>query len=456
MSHARLSPSNKRWPYCPGSPREEAKYPDIPGEAAIDGTGSHLLLELCLENNAAAIQYDQQIIGANHPENPTGWLVDVERAKRVQMCLDYIARRVSELREQFPGAQITVESESKSDPGSAFGRDDWKGTCDVTISCRNGHTGHAYFLEVVDFKDGRGWVHVVDDTQLLSYLFGKMRPHISNGTQSFDTGRIGDCRMTIVQPKTNPVVRYQCSTNPEDNFSVESVVAKASDLAKAAAATDDPDAPLIPGKHCQWCNANPKRGGHCGAATEESIKVVKSMSNQNVNPGGENSLFEYVAKVVADPASLTSEQLSELISAKEALLAAFEKAETEATTRIETGGSVPGYEMRPGRMTRKWTDDEEAVVKKLKAKRLKQDDYYPKKLATPAQILANSNLTDVQKKKIEAEMIKEVPGKLKLTKVAHAEAATPADDPKSPENLFMGVNDTPATEQVDTPTVSFM
>ena len=75
--HARLGPSNHRWPHCPGSIREEANYPDVSGEAAIDGTGSHLLLEMCLDNNVLAIQYDQQIIGANSPEHTGGWLVGI-------------------------------------------------------------------------------------------------------------------------------------------------------------------------------------------------------------------------------------------------------------------------------------------------------------------------------------------------------------------------------------------
>lgn len=51
MSHARLGPSNHRWPHCPGSIKEEAKYPDTTSPAAHDGTGSHLLLELCITQN---------------------------------------------------------------------------------------------------------------------------------------------------------------------------------------------------------------------------------------------------------------------------------------------------------------------------------------------------------------------------------------------------------------------
>ena len=44
-THSKLSPSARsRWGACPGSVREEAKYPKQPsGAAAIDGTHSHTL-----------------------------------------------------------------------------------------------------------------------------------------------------------------------------------------------------------------------------------------------------------------------------------------------------------------------------------------------------------------------------------------------------------------------------
>ena len=63
MSHARLSPSAAhRWSKCPGSVQEEAKYPDVSGDAAVDGTGSHLLLELCILNDKKAVDFEGQII----------------------------------------------------------------------------------------------------------------------------------------------------------------------------------------------------------------------------------------------------------------------------------------------------------------------------------------------------------------------------------------------------------
>ena len=181
------------------------------------------------------------------------------------------------------------------------------------------------------------------------------------------------------------------------------------------------------------------------AATDKSLQVVKTMSNTEVASVDNLPAFEYIGKVVADPKSLTSEQLSELISAKEALMTVFDRAEAEAQERIESGQSVPGYAMRPGRGSNVWNEDEETIVKKLKAKRLKLDEIYPKKLASPAQILKNPNLSDVQKKKIESELVTHKAGKDKLTKVAHDSVAQSSTNMlQSAEQMFGDVQ--PATE----------
>lgn len=433
--HARLSPSNLRWPVCPGSVREEAKYPDIPGEAAIDGTGSHLLLEMCMKNNVLAIQYDQQIIGANHPDHPSGWLVGVERANRVQMCLDYIARRVDELKTNHPGCTVTVESETKSNPGALYLRDDWWGTVDITIICRN-FSGGVLFIEAIDYKDGRVFVHVVDNTQLLSYLGGKVTSYFDRSLITLTT----NCRMTIVQPKTNPVVRYQCSTQLASNFSIQYLMEKLNKLHDAAELTDDPNAPLVSGKHCQWCKHNPKRSGSCVTAVDNSLQtVVNHMNNTELVTIGNMHAFEYISKVVADPKSLTSEQLSELFSAKDALMTAFDRCGVEIQERIEAGQHVSGYEMSPGKSSRIWNESEKEIVKKLKSRRLKLDDIYPKKLVSVAALLKCDKLTDAQKKKVEDELVSTTAGNMILKKVAHSVAQTTTNNVQSSEQMFAEV-----------------
>jgi len=464
--HARLGPSNKRWPKCAGSVREEERYPDIAGEAAIDGTGSHLLLELCLQNNVQAIQYDQQIIGVNHPDNMNGWMVDVARTKRVQMALNYVQRRVNELKEMFPGCNVLVESESKSDPGGAFGRKDWWGTCDITITARNPmNPSEVYFIEVADYKDGRGYVSEKDNSQNDSYLFGKMRQHVASGPElvrPFTPANFG-VRTTIIQPKTNPVIRYRCSTRQDDNISSLTIIQAAEVLAMAAHATDDLNATLTPGKHCQWCKANPKRGGHCTAESNKSLQVVESMSN-DIAAGGNQDLFETISQVMADPKSLSEDKLSELASAEDGIMAVFDKVKTEIKDRIAQGITVPGYAMAPGRGSNVWNESEEVIVKKLKARRLKNIDIFPPKLISPAAVMKLEQLTDEQKQRIEKDLISFKGGKLALKKVAHdhvdeklvAQSSTSDVQSESAKMMFADVPKIEASiDNDDTAVVSF-
>lgn len=410
-AHARLSPSNLRWPKCPGSVREEAAYPDIAGEAAIDGTGTHLLLELCLTGDVTPDYYEGRVIGANHEEKPSGWMVEKDRMERVQMCLNYIARRTKELRDQFPECTITVESESKSDPGAIYGRADWYGTCDVTIAAHVGQ--QLVFLETVDYKDGRGWVHAENNTQLISYLGGKLiKEHRTDAHHPVPLDL--PTRMTVVQPKTNPPVRYS------DQLA-QDVYDACAELNEAAAATDEPDAPLIPGKHCQWCKHKP----NCTAAAEQSLEVINTMT-EDTTPQEGAGLFEIMRQVIADMVNAPSEQLAELLDAKPGIDDLFAQVQQEVESRLEHGEAVPGYEMKPGRSSRKWTLSDEEMVEVLKSRRLKNAEIFPPKLASPAQIMKLSSLSDIQKKRLEEEFIETQEGALKLTRVAGQAETDPA------------------------------
>lgn len=409
MAHARLGPSNHRWPHCPGSVRVEAQYPDIAGAAAIDGTGSHLLLELCLRNNCRAEAYDGHIIGANHEENPSGWMVAPDRIERVQMCLDYISRRVAELKLAYPGTGCTVEvlAESESYPGHRFGRDDWWGTVDITIVVKD-HNGLLMFIEVCDYKDGRGWVHSENNSQLLGYMCGKLH-------KGANPKRPIPVRMSIVQPKTNRAVRYQDANSVE----LDSQFIALND---AASRTDDPDAPLVAGKHCQWCKHKP----NCEAEASQSIGVL-IMTTNNISPSNGNSLFELVNEMLGDITAVPADKLIRLADAREGIVAVFDKVEAEIQRRIESGDSVEGYAMLPGNGSNRWSAEEEEIVKMLKARRLKNEDIYPKKLISPAQVLKLGTLTKEQKEKIQKQYIIYVPSnKMMLTKVRRQREA---DDP---------------------------
>lgn len=429
-AHARLGPSNHRWPYCPGSVREEAAYPDIPGEAAIDGTGSHLLLELCLINGVRAEQYVGQIIGANHPEKLNGWMVYEDRATRVQMCLDYVSTRVKALQEKYPGHRVTVSSETRADPGSLYGRDDWWGTCDITLTVL-GEEQSCLAMEVIDYKDGRGWVDAQDNTQLISYLGGRLAFFLTHGTVG------DDLQMSICQPKTNPVIRSQTIT-------LEGLRVRLDEMAAAAALTDDPDAPLIPdnkgGKgYCTWCKHKP----NCTARVSQSLEIINTMDITPTTPGG--GLLEQLAALVTQVKDLPNEKLADLADAEPGIMALFDQVRAEAQARIDAGQEVPGFAMKPGNGRNVWAFDEEEVVKKLRAKKLTADDIYPKKLASPAQILKNPKLTERQRKAVQEELVTYLAGDMKLARVERIKRpdakamfaeATATTEPATPVSFF--------------------
>jgi hypothetical protein len=408
--HARLGPSDKTWPHCPAAPSAQEPYENIPGKAAVDGTGSHLLLELCLNHNVRAVAYLGEIIGAGHHDNPNGWMVHEDRVERVQTCLDYVENRVKKLRGDYPGSTVKVEAESKSNPGEFFGRDDWWGTCDITIVVLNAH-GKCLFIEVIDYKDGRGFVPAKGNTQLISYLGGKVHPYID---EKLEIRIAYPCQMTIVQPKTTPPVR-------SDVIEHEDLFTELKKLAAAANATDQENPPFVPdnkgGKgHCRWC----LHRENCTAMNERDIQELQIMTSSDNLPaeidGGD--LFTLANQLISDPEKMDSETLTRLADMEPGVTSIFQKAREEIEKRVRRKDDIDGWEIGFGQSSRVWNESEETVAKKLKSQRLKKDQIYPAKLISPAQYLKLDCLKPEQKKRIEEELITVKAGKEVLKRVA--------------------------------------
>lgn len=429
MKHARLSPSNIRWVKCSGSVREEAGYEDTASAAALDGTGSHLLLELCLQNKCEAIAFDREVIGLDHPENPLGWFISLDRIERVQKCLDYIQERTKFLKETYKESSVSVLSESSSNPGIMFDRDDWYGTCDITIICSNEKNNTIDFLEVIDFKDGRMWVDAKNNSQLLAYLVGKIE-ELTKTNRGYNISKITNCRLTIVQPKTHTPIRYQCSTRGD--ISPKSVIKSAESLNASAIKTDDPNAPLTPGKHCQWCKASPKRGGHCQTANGmllETIMYLKNaplvlsdgMDREKKNGIKENpeNIKSFLEHVLLDPTRLSSSDLSMILDTKESFDLVFQRCKSEITKRIQGGEAVNGYKMAAGRACRTWNVSDKEIKELLQNRKLTNDDIQTTttKIHSPSMVLKCKKLSLIQRQSIEKNYVSTIAGKDVLKKV---------------------------------------
>jgi hypothetical protein len=342
------------------------------------------LLELCIDCESADHMLDQTI-GEGHEDRQQGWWVKKDRIDRVNAALSYIQRRKREL----DGALIFAESQS--DAGQWFGRDDWYGTCDVTI--RGSDT-----LEVMDYKDGRMFVKAEDNSQLISYAVGKLGEYVMQGATipNIDNCPIQNVRMTIVQPKTTPMVRYV-------DMPIADVWEAGKRLAVAAKATDDPNAPLVPSDDCKWC----KHGNHCNAKFEKGAVAMT----------GQQSLIEAIKSGQIAPGNMSSEQLAAFKDIEKVVTDLFKAVDKEMFSRIsEDENSIPGYEIGEGRRSKKWAEDDEIVAKKLRGMRLKKDEVMIPTLISPAQAIKHPDLTERQLANVE-KMIEMKPGPKKVVKV---------------------------------------
>lgn len=386
-THARLSPSSRhRWGVCPGSIREESKYPEEPsGPAAIDGTHSHTLLEWSINNKLAD---PESMIGQTLTDHEGSFVVDAERAERVRVAVDYLLLRTIQL-------GITVDqliSEEKVDPYQLTGRHDLTGTVDCHIVTDN-------FIEVIDYKDGMAVVEAENNPQMLQYLVGILSKQRGMLIATVDV------RLTIIQPKLRAKGLSGISTWDFNTAAFQSEVIK---LMQQAKATDEPDAPLVPGdEQCKYCRAK-----GCSARASKALEA-SGITFENLT----------VAKQAADknPNEMTDEQIKELLEAAPLIRQVLEHAEAEALRRFQAGQSISGLKVVRGRGSQSWAFEEAEMAEKLKKMGLPKDTIWKTSLISPAQAKKATwtkrdgtqvQLTERQLKLLNGEYIKKSEGKL--------------------------------------------
>jgi len=392
--HAKLSPSKRsRWALCPGSIREEAKYPDTgSGPAAADGTHSHTLLEYCIQNDRFIDPMTQ--VGAKFEDHEGDFVVDAGRAERVKVAVDYINER--SMNGLFP-----VISETRVDPKFLLGRDDLSGTVDVQII--GGDT-----LELIDYKDGMGIVTAEGNMQLEQYAYGVLAGYKLpvNGDYPIST-----VRMTIIQPKLalkgmKPITSHEVS--------VRDLLSNMGTIIAQAAATDRPDAPLVPGEsQCKFCRAK----GSCAALAGNVMKEVGIMFQPVVT----QTLDVAQQSADKDPSTMDDAQIRQIMEAAPLMRQLLEGVEKEALRRLESGQTIPGLKLVNGRGSRAWALPEAEMAEKLVKMGIPKTAIYETKLVTPAKAEnltwekrdgTKVALTDRQLQRMEQEYVTKLAGKL--------------------------------------------
>lgn len=381
-THAQLSPSKAhRWTVCPGSIREEAKYPDTSGPAAVDGTHSHTLLEKSIMDDRDPMTY----VGETLSDHEGEFVVDKDRANRVANAYAHIKHRAAELDAD------AIIAETRVNPALLLDRNDCSGTVDVQIRAGT-------HIDIIDYKDGMGVVDVKDNKQLELYALGVLAENLGN---------IQTIRMTIIQPKL--AMRGMKAITSYDMLAVD-LLARVDQYKAAAAATDKSDAPLVPGdSQCKFCKAK----GSCGALASnvmEAIGMFKSID---------------IAQQAADknPNELSDDQIREIVESAPLVRQLLEAVEAEALRRFEAGVTIPGLKAVYGRGTRAWALPEEEMADKLTKMGIPKSSIFETKLITPAKAEKltwekkdgeKKQLSDRQLKTLETEYIKKSQGKLTI------------------------------------------
>ena len=336
-AHAQLSPSSAvRWMTCPGSVRMCEGIPDTSSDASLEGTMMHTVSSHCLTRGTDAAGY----VGVTDPE--TGLILQAEQAQAVQTYVDTVRGIV-----KATGGELLVEQ--RLSIWHMTSEEDAHGTADAVILTTDE-------LIVIDAKFGRGVaVDAEENPQLMMYAAAAYVEH----ELAYDFKRV---RMMIVQPRLNAMPEWTIPVAKLGNF--------ITDVQFSAALTRQPNAPLVvSSKGCQWCRAK----ATCPAITNQIMDD-----------------FDDVVPETADERDLAR------IMANADMIEKWVKAvRAEVERRLLAGEPVPGYKLVQGKKgNRQWADPD-AAEETLKSMRIKHDQMYDYKLASPTSIEKLAKAGDV-------------------------------------------------------------
>jgi hypothetical protein len=358
---------------CAGALAMEHDLPDETSLYAAEGTAAHTLASDCLDTGTMARDHLGRVLEADDFQ----FTVDEAVADPVQAYVDAVLRCAS-----VPGAELFVER--RLDFSAAIGIEGQTGTGDAVIIIPGE-------LQVHDLKFGEGvkvdamerWRDSVSDTvrdgpnsQLAWYALGAVEEY--ELSHDFD-----HVRLFIHQPRLGHVSEYSCTVaelrdwcalhgRPREqlahaNFERYGQLPQPQRGAELLAAGQ-----LTPGeKQCQFCKAK----ATCPALVKlVADQVASDYENLTEAPDA----LENVSPPVAG--ALPTAEYLELVEDW------ARAARAEIERRLMAGTPVPGWKLVEGKKpSRDWAD-EKAAEAAMKKARLKFDEMYISKLASPPQI----------------------------------------------------------------------
>jgi hypothetical protein len=372
-AHSKLGASGYyRWGVCPGSVRLSEGMPNESSEHAAQGSVAHECGEAFIHAWVTGTPYAGHPFGATVKHSGHDIVVDDDMLRYAKLYADAVIKEACR-----PGAQLFVER--RLDLSSIHPK--MYGTADAivvnTIERR---------IYVFDFKYGVRFVDEEGNEQLLFYALGALIE-----TQA----AVDEVVINIVQPRSwmgEPVRSWSLSMMEMFDF--------AEDLRAAALATDDPNAPFVPGLHCDYCPAAPV----CAALRDYCLDAASQMQPiaEAVNRG-ETPKY--------DP-----QKLGELLLKKPVITGWLNAVERFLKAEAIQGRGSPLHKLVPTRAERSFRDPSTVVDYIELIFGVPRDDLYTKPvpaLRSPAQIeqtLKDRGFSAKERKALEAYIQKDSNG----------------------------------------------
>lgn len=302
-AHHEIGPSSfDKVALCPGSValvRTLPKSPERKDSPSAQGTRAHSLLEHCLTRQEyEASEYTGYSLTPAKPEHPDGDpLFTADDTAAVTTALQHV--------EKLQKADSILFVERKLDLSIAlpglFGRGD------VAV-----YHPTAQHLDAVDYKHGVGVVVEAGTRQLKGYALGWLRLLASEGYH------VRTIRLWIIQP------RAPHEDGPIRHFDMDvlELLDWVAELQGIIRATQDPNAPRIPGKkQCQFCE---------GAKQLKCKEYVEQSRQAALSPFGE------VCKP-ADILAMTPQEIGRRLEELPLLLDYAKNVQAHADTQARAG-----------------------------------------------------------------------------------------------------------------------
>jgi hypothetical protein len=256
----------------------------------------------------------------------------------VNTAFDWVAATYADLNDVYGDAVLMVEEYVNPQVSEAPG--DAGGYLDIAIYSLKART-----LVIADYKHGYKDVDITTARQPRQYAAGLLYGDGQLKPSDFDL-----ITLVIVQPNSfhkDGIVR-EVDLSPVDVleylFELDEIIKK----------SKEPDAPLIPGEYCKYCDGNYA----CPALQAKAVQVINPEFNTPEDIQGPK---------IPDVKSLPPARISYILQALPLLKNWIDGVESYAYEMLNNGKDVPGFKLVEAKAKRHWNGDPDDIAPKLAA-----------------------------------------------------------------------------------------